>query len=252
MTKFVLIKKYIQYLLLKYKLRISRIGPYSIFDFESFLYRHLAVHKTLTFLQIGANDGIMNDPVYQFNLANRDVVSGFVLEPLPDIFEKLVENYKCCPGIKPFNLAIHATQSEMILHRVKPERAAEVPAFARGIASFDANHWKKTTLVPSADLMEQVKVKCVSFADFVKSNAIDKLDLLLLDTEGYDYEILMAIDFTNIKPRIIRFEHGVRDNVMSFEQFMRVCNYLNSFGYQIIAESYDVTAYLLDPNDLVF
>lgn len=252
MIKFVLIKRYIQHWLHKCRLKISRIGPYSIFDFESFLYRHLAVHKKMTFLQIGANDGIMNDPVYQFNLANRGVVSGFVLEPLPDIFEKLVENYKCCPGIKPFNLAIHATQSEMILHRVKPERAAEVPAFARGIASFDANHWKKTTLVPSSDLMEQIKVKCVSFADFIRSNAIDKLDLLLLDTEGYDYEILMSIDFTNIKPRIIRFEHGVRDNVMSFDQFKQVCNYLNSYGYQIIAESYDVTAYLLDPNDLVF
>jgi len=252
MNKIDYVKECIRHLLLKYKLRILRIGPYSIFDFESFLYRHLAVHKRLTFLQIGANDGIMNDPIYQFNVANRDVVSGFVLEPLPDIFEKLVENYKCCPGIKPFNFAIHSTQSEMILHRVKPERAAEVPVFARGIASFDVDHWKKTTLVPGADFMEQVKVKCVPITDFIKSNAIDKLDLLLLDTEGYDYEILMSIDFTNIKPRIVRFEHGVRDNVMSFDQFMQVCNYLNSYGYQIIAESYDVTAYLLDPNDLVF
>jgi len=245
-------KKYIQSLLHKYGLRIIRIGPYSIFNFESLLYRHLAVHKTLTFLQIGANDGIMNDPVYQFNLTNRDFVSGFVLEPLPDIFEKLVENYKCCLGIKPFNLAIHSSEPEMILHRVKKERAAEIPAFASGIASFDANHWKKTTLIPGADFMEQVKVRCVSFTDFIKSNAIDKLDLLLIDTEGYDYEILRSIDFTSIKPKIIRFEHGVRNNVMSFDQFTRVCNQLNSYGYQIIAESYDATAYLIDPNDLVF
>lgn len=245
-------KKYIQSLLHKYGLRISKIGPYTIFDFESFLYRHLAVHNTLTFLQIGANDGVMNDPIYNFNLANKDVVSGYVLEPLPDIFEKLVENYKCCPGVKPFNLAIHSTQSEMVLHRVKPERAKEVPAFARGIASFDANHWEKSTLVPSADFIEQIKVKCVSFSDFIKSNAIDKLDLLLIDTEGYDFEILMSIDFTNIKPRIIHFEHGVRNQVMSAEKFMQVCNHLNFYGYQIIAESYDATAYLIDPNDLVF
>jgi FkbM family methyltransferase len=210
------------------------------------------VHKTLTFLQIGANDGIMNDPVYQFNVANRDVISGFVLEPLPDIYEKLVKNYKCCPNIKPFNLAIHSTQSEMILHRVKPDRAADVSEFARGIASFDADHWKKTTLVPDADFMEQVKVSCVSFSDFIKSNAIDKLDLLLLDTEGYDFEILMSIDFAHIKPRIIRFEHGVRNSVMSSDQFIHVCNHLNSYGYQIIAESYDATAYLLDANDLAF
>lgn len=252
MTKFALMKKYIQHLLHKYGLRILRIGPYSIFDFESFLYRHLAVHKTLKFLQIGANDGVMNDPVYRFNVSNKDVISGFVLEPLPDIFKKLVKNYKSYPNIKPFNIAIHSTQPEMTLYRVKPERAADVPKFARGIASFNSDHWKKTTLIPNADLMEQVKVRCVSFSDFIKDNDIDQLDLLLLDTEGYDYEILLSIDLTIIKPRIIRFEHGVRDKVMSSEQFILICNHLNSQGYQIIAESYDATAYLLDPNDLVF
>ena len=74
----------------------------------------------------------------------------------------------------------------------------------------------------------------------------------MLDTEGYDYQILMSIDFAHVKPRMIRFEHGVRDQLMPHENFTKVCSYLNSFGYQIIAESYDATAYLLDPNDLVF
>ena len=232
--------------------RAYRIGKYEIFDFESFLYRHLAVHKSLTFLQIGANDGVMNDPIYKFNMDNKLVVSGFVLEPLTDIYERLVENYQACPNVKPFNLAIHATESEMVLHRVKPDRVAEVSYFARGIASFDETHWEKTTLVPNADYLEKVKVKCVSFPDFIKSNAIGKLDLLLLDTEGYDFQILMSIDFAYIKPKMIRFEHGVRNQVMSSENFTAVCSYLNSFGYQIIAESYDATAYLLDPADLIF
>ncbi len=245
-------KSYVHIVLRRMGYKAVMIGPYSIFDFESFLYRHLAVHKSLTFLQIGANDGVMNDPIYQFNIDNKSKVRGFVLEPLPDIYEKLVENYQSSPNIKPFNLAIHTTESEMVLHRVIPSRTDEVPEFARGIASFDETHWEKTTLVPNADYMEQVKVKCVSFADFIKSNAIDRLDLLLLDTEGYDYQILMSIDFTYIKPRMIRFEHGVRNNVMSPENFMSVCCYLNTFGYQIIAESYDATAYLLDPADLVF
>lgn len=245
-------KGYAHKFLRRFGYRAFRIGPYSLFDFESFLYRHLAVHKSFTFLQIGANDGVMNDPIYQFNMNNKSVVSGFVLEPLSDIYEKLVENYQSCQNIKPFNLAIHATESEMVLHRIKPEYATRVPNFARGIASFDETHWQKTTLVSNAAYMEQVKVKCISFAEFVKSNDIKKLDLLLLDTEGYDYQILMSIDFTYIKPRMIRFEHGVRDKVMSPEKFMEVCSHLNSFGYQIIAESYDATAYLLNPADLVF
>ena len=246
-------KNLIRYLLRRFRLRISRIGPYSIFDFESFLYRHLAVHKQLSFVQIGANDGVMNDPIYNFNITNKDVVSGFVIEPLPDIYEKLVKNYKLCPKIKPVNIAIHTSQREMIMHRVKPEREAEVPDLARGIASFDSDHWKKTTIVPDSDFIEQVTVKCISFTEFVKINSIkNNLDLLMVDTEGYDYEILLSIDFTIVKPKIIHFEHGVRNELMSLEQFMIISDHLNAHGYQIIAQSYDATAYLLDPNDLIF
>lgn len=247
-----LVKKIIRGRLLKSNLRLLKISPYSILDFESFLYRHLAVHKTLSFIQIGANDGKMNDPIYQFNYKNKNVVSGYVLEPMPETFSKLVENYKNNTAIKPFNLAIHSTKSEMSLYRVKPERADELTAFARGIASFDPEHWRKSGMVPGEDFMEQLKVKCVSFSQFIKLNSIAKIDLLILDTEGYDYEILMDLNFKNLKPRIIHFEHGVRDQVMSAEKFMQVCHHLNANGYQIIADSYDATAYVLDPNDLIF
>lgn len=246
------LKKTIRNRLLKSNLRLLKISPYSILDFESFLYRHLEVHKTLSFIQIGANDGMMNDPIYQFNSRNKNVVSGYVLEPMPDTFSKLVENYKNNPSIIPFNLAIHSTNSEMILYRVNPERANELTAFARGIASFDPEHWRKSGIVPSEDFIEQLKVKCVSFSQFIVLNGITKIDLVILDTEGYDYEILMDLDFKILKPRIIHFEHGLRDEVMSAEKFMKVCQYLNANGYQVIADSYDATAYVLDPNDLIF
>ena len=247
-----LIKNIIKSLLDKKGYRVFKVGPYSIFDFESFLYRHLATQKSFSFLQIGANDGVMNDPIYKFNTDNSSVVSGYVLEPLPDIFKKLSENYSFCPNIKAFNVAIHATESEMVLHRVKPSHKDKVSEFANGIASFNKTHWEKTNLIPHIDYMEEVLVQCTTFQDFIELNAIKELDLLLIDTEGYDYEILMSVDFSLIKPKIIRFEHGVRNKLMSSSDFTNLCNHLNSFGYQVIAESYDATAYLLDPSDLIF
>lgn len=239
-------------ILQRYGLRVTRPGPYGIFDFESFLCRHLEVHGTLNFVQIGANDGVMNDPIYKFIQKNKNRVSGFVLEPLPDIFSLLVKNYEAFPSIKPLNLAIHNFENEMLLYRVKPEHLSKVPAFARGISSFDPNHWKRTSLVPDPDYIQSEIVKCVSFSQLLEENKISEVDLLLIDTEGYDYEILMGIDFSSLKPRIIRFEHGVRDRVMPESNFIEVVERLNSQGYQIIAESYDATAYLLDPKDLIF
>ncbi len=244
------IKNYLKKKLRDKGYKFNKIGPYSIFDFESFLYRHLKTHKKMSFIQIGANDGVMNDPIYKFNFENKDHVNGYVLEPLPDIFEKLKENYKDCKNIVPCNVAIHNTESEMILHRVSPSLENKVPNFAKGIASFDKNHWKKTSLVNDENLMEEINVKCVKFSDFIKSKNIRSLDLLIIDTEGYDYEIIMSIDFEILKPNIIRFEHGLRNNLMTNKKFSKICKYLNSFGYQIITESYDATAYIIDPKVL--
>jgi len=239
-------------LLQKSGLRVTRPGPYGVFDFESFLCRHLEVHGTLNFVQIGANDGVMNDPIYKFLQKNKNRVSGFVLEPLPNIFSLLVKNYEAFPNIKPLNFAVHNSETEMLLYRVKPEHLSELPAFARGIASFDPNHWKKTSLVPDQDYIQSEIVKCISYSQLLENYGIAEIGLLLIDTEGYDYEILMGIDFTNVRPRIIRFEHGVRDRIMSESNFIEIIERLNSHGYQIIAESYDATAYLLEPKDLIF
>lgn len=230
--------------------RITRIGPYEAFDFENFLYQYIEANNTLTFLQIGANDGVMNDPIYQFNCKNRYRVSGFVLEPLPDLFEKLCKNYEICPDIKAVNLAIHETEDVMTLHRVRQGYLGDLSELAQGVASFDPNHWKKTSLIPSEDYIDKVDVKCMSFRNFIKKFKVKKLDLLLIDTEGYDFEILNSIDFTQIKPNIIRFEHGVPNNVMSHEKFLLICNRLNIAGYQIVCESYDATAYLMTFDDI--
>ena len=248
----VYLRKALRLLLDKRGYTVQKIGPYSFFNFESFLYRHLEVHKTLTFLQIGANDGRLNDPIFRFNFENTERVSGFVLEPLPEVFENLEKNYSYTQKVKAFNLAIHNTATEMNLYRVKPERLGELADFAKGIASFDSEHWKKSQLVPDISFIESIRVKCISLNNFLVTNNITNLDLLVLDTEGFDFEILINMDFNVIKPKIIRFEHGIRDEVMSTANFNILCTKLNSVGYQIIAESYDATAYLLDPLDLVF
>ncbi len=239
-------------LIRRFGYRIYRPNPYSVFDFESFLIRHLKVHKYLNYVQIGANDGIMNDPMFPFLKKNSERVSGYLLEPIPEIYKKLVRNYSEFKNIKCFNLAIHETNRTMKLYRVKPEFESLLPEFSKGIASFDPRHFIKTTLIPDKSYMESIAVNCISLPNFFIANKIEFLDLMLIDTEGYDYKILMSLLDTNLRPRIIRFEHGVRNHIMEQFEFLEICRRLNLNGYQIVAESYDATAYLLDPNDLIF
>jgi FkbM family methyltransferase len=232
--------------------RIYRPNPYAVFDFESFLMRYLEVHKSLNYLQIGANDGVMNDPMFRFVKRNSKKISGWLLEPIPEVFKNLVSHYSAFKNIQCFNFAIHNTNATMSLYRVKPELESKLPEFSKGIASFDLNHFKKTGLVPDNSYMESILVKCITLSDFLSENKIDSVDLMVIDTEGYDYKILLSLLDTNLRPRIIRFEHGVRNQIMEKSEFLEICRLLNLNGYQVVAESYDATAYILDPSDLIF
>lgn len=136
-------KRKVRHLLEESGYRVSKPGPYSIFDFESFLLRHIEVHEKLTYVQIGANDGILNDPMYKFVLKNSGCVSGYLLEPLPEIYEKLKFNYSALSNFKFFNLAIHEANKTMRLYKVKKEYESKLPEFSKGIASFDPNLGKK-------------------------------------------------------------------------------------------------------------
>lgn len=232
--------------------RLYRPNPYAVFDFESFLTRHLAVHGQVRYIQIGANDGILNDPMFGFLKRNSENISGYLLEPIPSVYNSLVSNYEKFQGIKFFNYAIHETNSSMQLYKVKQEYEKLLPNFTKGIASFDPEHWIKTRLVPDSSYIEAINVACISLSKFLEINDIKSVDLLIVDTEGYDFDILSSLLATSLRPRIIRFEHGIRNEIMTKSQFKDICTRLNLSGYQIIAESYDATAYFLDPDDLIF
>ena len=41
----------------------------------------------------------------------------------------------------------------------------------------------------------------------LERHGISRIDLLVIDTEGHDFEILRALDFTRFRPVLLMFEH---------------------------------------------
>jgi len=209
---------------------------------EPLLYRRLAKAPDFFFVQIGANDGVFHDPIRQF--VTRNHVAGLAVEPLKDFFQRLVENYRDYPRVKPVNVAVHASAKSLEIHRVDPARAAQLGEWTKGIASFKESH-HRINQVPD-EVMIRETVQCVTLAELLDQHRVTRVDLLQVDTEGYDLEILKMVDFTRIKPAIIHFEHGLPAQTMTVEQFKECSNRLLDHGYRIITEPYDATAYLPD------
>lgn len=232
------IKNSIQSNMLKKGFKINNVFYFNFL--ESILYQYILKYKSINFIQIGANDGKRFDPIYEFIKYNKNSIHGYVLEPVGDYFLDLCKNYEKYSNIVPLNFAIHNDLSETSIYRVSKEYEERVPEFALGIASFNRYHHEKTK-IPSEFIVEE-RVRCISIKDLVSSYNIKNLDLLVIDTEGYDYEILINIDFNLISPSIIHFEHGLKSKTMTNEQFLKLKTVFYENDYQLFVSEGDVTA----------
>ncbi|OGP79282.1 MAG: hypothetical protein A2V86_08615 [Deltaproteobacteria bacterium RBG_16_49_23] len=236
-----ILKKWRRHFLRTFGYKLIKIDKLDV-NFESILYHGLRKSGDFFFVQIGANDG--EDHIYEFVSKNHDKVSGMVIEPLKDIFDELAYKYRKFSKITPVNVAIHNSESEMILYRIAPQKLKTLPRWLKGISSFNENHHRLTN-TPSNWIIP-VKVPCVSLHELFNRYQIKKVDLLQIDTEGYDAQIILNLDFNAIKPTVIRFEHGVPANIMSKEALQQLLDFLHKHGYEVLVEPNDATAYQLD------
>ncbi|MFT4802855.1 MAG: FkbM family methyltransferase [Psychroserpens sp.] len=215
----------------KYKLK-SEFHP-----LNDLLYKYL--HKDFFFVQIGANDGIIYDQIFPFVTAEN--VKGIALEPIQDIYKILVKNYEKYPNVKLINKGIHISEKIMPIYRVN-QSLEKYPEWTKGTSSFNKSHHELSGILEEDIISEMVT--CLTFDELSETENILNIDLLQIDTEGYDFEIINSINFDKIKPKLINFEHGLGSGIMSFEEFNNIHQILYRHEYKIITLENDTIAYL--------
>jgi FkbM family methyltransferase len=194
------------------------------------------------FIQIGANDGKSWDPIYPFVI--KYALPGIVLEPLPDVFQILVHNYKRYPCVIPVNAAIHKTEKTTEIYRVDPYYYRNCPSWAVGVSSMNEQHHKFFG-IPEKYIKKET-VKCMTFQELIDQFKIKHVDLIQIDTEGYDYEILKMINYKELKPKLIHFEHRIKKGVMTLEQLLEISDLLHKNDFELAIEESDAVAYKLE------
>jgi FkbM family methyltransferase len=159
------------------------------------------------FVQLGANIGGTGDPIY--GIVRRHKLPGLLVEPQTAAFEKLKASYKGMDQVILENVAIAPQSGTMTLYKLNPKYAHLYPYDPSGIASFSPEHIVKH--VPGgasiSDLIIQETVKTVPLSELLDAHQVKHIDLLQIDTEGYDFEILKMLDFRRFQPTLINLEH---------------------------------------------
>jgi len=166
-----------------------------------------ASHPDVCFLQVGAHDGMSGDPI--FSLIEKHKLHGILVEPQRDIFEQLRANYsRFDPDSFSFvNAALSDHDGTAVLYRIKA--GAQGPEWLTQLASFDRSVvMKHAAIVPGIkSMIEAEEVPCMTFATLFRQTGVQHVDMLQVDTEGYDAEILRLYDIPARQPAIVRFEH---------------------------------------------
>jgi FkbM family methyltransferase len=192
----------------------------------------------LTFLQIGANDGITGDPIHTF--VTRYGFRGVCVEPQPDAFARLQATYRDQPGVACVHAAIAANDGEATLYRFRP--GPGVPEWADGLATFSRD-LLVTNFQGLQGEIEAVTVPTRTIASLLASQHVETLDLVQIDTEGFDFAIIQLL-LPHIRPTVIHFEAGI---LMPSER--HACyTYLARHGYTVTPNGLDAMAYLEPPD----
>jgi len=194
----------------------------------------------LFFIQVGANDGKWGDKIYKF--VRRDNWNGILIEPQKMIFERLLNNYNKRNNLFFENVAIDSTEGERNLFKISFTNSP----WASGISSFirndiqkliDAGYIERMAKAESVklpankeDWISEEKVKIQTLKNIIDKYQVKQIDLIMIDAEGYDFEIIKTFSFEHIKPSVIIYENSHFN-----EEINRDCqNFLIDFGYRII------------------
>jgi hypothetical protein len=87
--------------------------------------------------------------------------------------------------------------------------------------------------------IEEIVVPSLSVASLLAKHRIEQFDLLQIDTEGYDYQILIQFLESDTLPRLIHFEN----NFLTSEQRADIAGRLITLGYRYLHIGIDTLAY---------
>ena len=196
---------------------LGRIKHYvDLYPYDRIFFKRLQ-NKELSFVQAGAHTGKSGDFISVFG----EKWNGYLLEPIPHIFEELVRDYPHKQNKIFEQIALSDYDGTLKLYSIKKTEANK-DWYALFTSSNPDNYYLK-------DAEKEIfEVPCFTLNTFLHQRGIKELDLLYMNIEGHELRILKKFDF-NPMPKIIFIE----TRFFSFIEMKDFYEKLLSMGYRI-------------------
>ena len=189
------------------------------------------------FVQVGSNDGVQGDPIHDL-IVSRENWSGIFIEPIDFLFQRLRKNYGEAKRFVFENVAIGTEKGTKTFYYVSEKAKSELdlPYWHDQLGSFDRDHITRALGDQMSPYIVEADIECLPLQDVLDRNGVESIDLLHIDTEGFDYKVLSQVDLARYKPSVILFEH----HLLSDDEFFKARKLLR--GYRLLQYGNDTMA----------
>ena len=214
---------------------IRTLSTNSSLNIKNFLENLCRKKQLNSLIQIGANDGKRFDELNYF--IRKYKIKSVLVEPVDIYFNELRNNYSNLEYVKIENSAISVDNEIAYLFAVNDEYIKKYDEHVKGLSSFDIKHLIKHGVKKKH--IEKKKITSQTILSLIDKYNIKELDLLYVDTEGYDGKIVYEfVVKTKLKPIII-FEYIHIENKF----FSKLINLLNEKKFKFFSINENLICY---------
>jgi FkbM family methyltransferase len=213
---------------------------------QNLLFDALAATRgaDVRFVQVGANDGLTKDPVRPYAL--KYGWYGIAIEPVGMFFEQLTANYAHTDRVICVQALCARARQDIAFFEIKDATRLESPEM-RGLSSTYRTVIRGHFATEAAfhKRVAERMVTAVPLDDILAEHGVQRIDLLVIDAEGADFDVLCGFDIRRYLPGLIMLEHYhlAQTDRHALHRLMR------DTGYQSVVGAMDSFFYRSDAID---
>jgi FkbM family methyltransferase len=206
--------------------------------------------EEIYFIEIGANLTDRNDHLSRFFNSGR--WKGVLVEPQADIAIELNRKYASIEDIQIANYAIGIANEQKALYMYNFSKDGWVTSLSSFSKEQLLKHYHHGWLINRAkeagielsnnpeNLIKVEYVNTITFQELANRYQVEGVNLLVVDTEGYDAKIIQSIDFSKFNITLVIFEN----RHLSGLEYRNSIKHLKRYGYKLFEDQGDTFAVL--------
>ena len=181
-----------------------------------------------TLIDVGAHHG----ESIRFFKKNFSINKIYAFEPSIDNFKILKEKVKDVKNIKFFNTAVGNKKGLINFTNHYDSESSTIVKINQKSNYFKRKNFYLDFFKTNKSRVKNTQVKIDSLENLINVDELKVIDLVKIDTEGYDLNVIKGLGKLITKVRFIYFEHHFHDMLLKDYKFKDVDNFLKSKNFK--------------------